>query len=373
MAAQGVIGQTLRLDAVARQASVFLDWWLGELSALVPARLRRALTPQRRLLVVEIEGGEAVLSRVEDTGSAPLGRIDLDGGEAREAAAALRAQLTDRRHGPVAVVFRLPRSAALAWRFQLPRSALGALAQALRYRIEAETPFRADEVLFDYRTAPGAGPSVAVQAVVVPRDRLERMTTMLGALGLTPDSVDVAGLAEGEVSGFNLLPHEKGGRRSALAAPLIRLLAVTVVGLLAAALVLPLEQRRGFSAKLEAELSQARAGAEAALALKAEVAQLAAEGRFLAEVKNRQPHRVVILEALSALLPDHTYLAELKVRGDEVQIIGQSAAAAGLIALIDRAPLFSAPKFLASVTQDRRSGRERFNLFFRIEEPEVAR
>lgn len=364
---RGEFGEALA--SARRRAGRFLAWWLGELKALVPTPIRRALNPSRRLLLIELDGEDAVASLCQGGQRQALGRLDLAAADATAGSGPVQEIAATRARGRTDLVLRLPRTAALAWRFQVPPSAVAELRRALSYQIAAETPFKADDVLFDYRTLLGTGRTVEVQAVVVPRARIECLAARLAALGLAPDIVDVDGIADGTAPVLNLLPHEKAARGAALASPLNRGLALAVFGLLVTALILPLEQRRSLSESLDTQLAEVRESAEEALLLKAEMVRLEAESGFLAGVKSGHLDRVVILDALSALLPDHTSLAELRIDGREVLISGLSASAAGLIALIDGAPLFRDPRFRASVTPDRRSGRERFSLSFYLGPP----
>src|SRR4029077_18039649 len=44
--------------------------------------------------------------------------------------------------------------------------------------------------------------------------------------------------------------------------------------------------------------------------------------QMLEQRKRETPSSVIVLETLSRILPDHTYVTELRVEGDKLQIIG---------------------------------------------------
>ena len=53
-----------------------------------------------------------------------------------------------------------------------------------------------------------------------------------------------------------------------------------------------------------------------------------------------------MLEALSHALPDGTYVTELRITGDKVQVVGMTQDAPTLIRLIERSPQFADATFL---------------------------
>jgi len=75
---------------------------------------------------------------------------------------------------------------------------------------------------------------------------------------------------------------------------------------------------------------------------------------------------VELLRELTAILPDDTWLDRLQVKGDSVQIIGQSSKASALIGIVESSKLFSGAAFTSPVTTDPRTGKERFMLSARI-------
>jgi len=82
--------------------------------------------------------------------------------------------------------------------------------------------------------------------------------------------------------------------------------------------------------------------------------------------KQDAPSSVRVLEALSEALPDHTYLTELRMQDDKVQVIGVTKDAPALIALIERAPQFSEASFVAPTTRSLGSSGDNFHIEARI-------
>jgi general secretion pathway protein L len=113
-------------------------------------------------------------------------------------------------------------------------------------------------------------------------------------------------------------------------------------------------------AELTRQIAIARTTAGAAHV--AAAGSLAAAQRTLEKRKRELPSTVVILEALSQMLPDHTYVTELRLEGDKVRLIGVTRDAPSLIGLIERSDQFGAATFFAPTTQSQSNQGEVFHI-----------
>jgi general secretion pathway protein L len=75
---------------------------------------------------------------------------------------------------------------------------------------------------------------------------------------------------------------------------------------------------------------------------------------------------VIVLEALSRVLPDYTYLTELRIEGDKLQIVGITNDAPSLIALIEQSSQFTRATFFAPTTRAPNDPGARFHIEARI-------
>jgi general secretion pathway protein L len=83
---------------------------------------------------------------------------------------------------------------------------------------------------------------------------------------------------------------------------------------------------------------------------------------LLAKRKRTTPSSVMVLEAISRALPDSTYVTELRIEGDKVQVVGMTQDAPSLIRLIEQSPQFTQATFFAPTTRAQNDPGERFHI-----------
>jgi general secretion pathway protein L len=83
---------------------------------------------------------------------------------------------------------------------------------------------------------------------------------------------------------------------------------------------------------------------------------------LLAKRKQTTPSSVMVLEAISRVLPDTTYVTELRIDGDKVQVVGMTQDAPPLIRLMEQSPQFTRATFFAPTTHAANETGERFHI-----------
>lgn len=346
----------------------FFVWWRDELVALVPARLRRLFRPRRTMLLAEMRNRHLVLKHLRGGQAIELGELDLSVGDPEVHRQAVRQMLRPVRKKAGVVALDLPAARVLSRRLNLPEAAEENLRQVVLYEMERLTPFRPNEIYFDLGIV-GRDPDadrIEVKLDVVPRKFVDGALADLDAIGLRPQRVGVAAEGLSAAAGADLLhatATPKGGRAgTALAA----LLGVLTLGLLVLAVVLPLERKQVVTARLTDEVAVLRKKTMAAERLAAEIEAVQRNDRAILQRKLQSKRVIAVLDAVTRLLPDDTWLSQMTIRDGKVVLRGFAPAAPELIRLIEDSPNFRNVSMTAQVRRDPRTDRDRFSISFDI-------
>ena len=87
---------------------------------------------------------------------------------------------------------------------------------------------------------------------------------------------------------------------------------------------------------------------------------------MLEQRKHASPSSVMVLDALSQILPDNTYVSELRIEKEKLQIVGMTQDAPSLVKLIEQSPHFTRATFFAPTTRSASDPGERFHVEARI-------
>jgi len=340
--------------------AAFLRWWFRELAGLVPASLRGALSGDGDQLAVTIGANQATVTRLARGTRQELGRIDLSGDKAQQRAAMGR--LVRGRMRRAGVVIALAAQRVLRKTLDLPLAAEGELANLLRFELDRQTPFSPEQASYDYRVESRDRMSgrMKVEIAVAPREEVERALALAADWGLAPDIVTAAGDEESEQS-FDLSgriqPNGVGGR-----AVLAAVLAVVAAGLVAVGVALPLEWQATAAEEAEQTLAAARTAARESTQLREELVRRRQDARFLIDRKLNTRLTVSVLADLTRLLPDDTYLFELRLEGGRVRLRGYAPSASPLLELFEAHPRFGGARFESPVTRVPGIEKERFDV-----------
>lgn len=353
------------LSRAQRMANQFLAWWLGELVACVPAPLRNAFNRTQQMLVVRMTADGAEFRHGKGDTWRELGRADPSAADPHTVTAHVASLLRSIKPGAVSVTLLLPRPLILRHLVNLPLAAAENLREVLSFEMDRHTPFKAEQVYFDYRLVDTdtEAKRIGVDLAAVPRSVADPVIAMLAAWNLSPHKV---GFAEDDAGGggapFNLLPAAPAETRGTSWQWATRALLLAVVALLAAAIYLPVAEQSRVLAAVEDSLAQARIEATEADRLKKTLASMVQRNRFLIDRKSARLTVTELLHEVTRLLPDDTWIIRARLQGDKLTLSGYSATASALIASLEGSDGLAQVRFSSPVTLDRRVGVERFDL-----------
>ena len=339
--------QPLRIryaDPLLGRLRGFWRWWSGELVELLPDNLQKAIMLRQQKLYVEAESDTLLLSLGNHAAQREVLRLSLDASDAEDADIPREVQQT---------IFLVPDDKVLAKRISLPAAAEENLREVLGFEMDLHTPFEAAEVYYDYTVVgrDSARQQVNVDLVYAPRDAVDALVDGAASLGIRTDVVTCRRRDNANLQPVNLLPQEKRrGRRFDVRNLNLALTALLAV-LLVAAITIPIVQKNRAIAEVEAQVQAAAATAREGAALRQDLEKMAAASQFLVEKKASDVMIVEVIDEISRILPDHTWIARLDLSGTELQIQGQSSASSSLIKIIESSPWFENARFASPVVQ----------------------
>ncbi len=354
---------TKLLASFRDRLSSFFGWWFGELADCMPARLREAIGGGSQTLVVLIADKTVTFEHVKGKTVLWLGSLDLSQSSPAGQRETIREIVSDAKLRSAKVVIRLPRGSALRRAVDLPAPALENLREVLGFEMDRHTPFSSDEVYFDYNVVSHDRENklVKVDLVVMAKDVADRAISLVRGWGLQPDRLSLAERMDGETE-FNLLPRGAGGARKAANLGYSAGLVAAACILLAVAAYWPLQSKQSHLAELKERLAQARASASESDDLTKRVDDMAKRSRFVMSQKGDRFTVMELLNEVTRLLPDDTWVLQFGRRGKQMTVSGYSVKPSALIGILEDSEMLNQVKFSSPVTVDPRVGKERFNI-----------
>ncbi|MBN6152654.1 PilN domain-containing protein [Xanthomonas sp. AmX2] len=341
---------------VAPDAGGLLAWWQRSLMAWLPPRWQLQLGWSQARLLLWRDGEQLLLAR----------QLGAEPGTPQALPWPLSVPQLEALLGPrlsaLPRVWLLPAETTLRRALRLPAAAADHLREVAKFEIDRQTPFQADQVVYDVRVgARRDDGQIDAELVVAPQRTLDELAASAGALRPTLAGVDVAG-ADGLPLGVNLLPLAQRHRR---ADPMRRWNAILAATALLAVFFAGwqlLDNRRQAAEALRAQVDSAAQRARGVAAQRQQLTDLVEGVAFFDQLRAERPSALEIWNELSKRLPEGTYLEKFSVEGDQLQLIGLSSEASSLVGRLEGSPLWRTPSLTGVLQADPGSHRDRFTL-----------
>jgi general secretion pathway protein L len=366
MAANSLTTWLPSLDASLSQlGGRFSAWWIGEFLAFLPDRTAAWLLGEnRQVLVIGLDGKSVDIELL--TGSRQVlacAQVDVDVFSAATVDAFLKQRGLDR--SSIDLGIRLPAERIFHRTLRLPREASRQLEAVLAQDLAVKTPFRTQDIHVGWvRADAGDARTILISQWIV---RRHIVTDAAASLKLGTADITFVEAVGGEdvVPTISLRENPDGGASWFSKAAFC--LTVTGVALALLAIGADYYRQQSMLDGLDAKITKARVKAQQ---VRAAIDGLEQSQAVLFKIRARKadaPGLLDIWEKATQVLPDHSWLTELRVSqtpGEEarVSMVGFSSAAASLVGLVDRSALFTEASLTAPVTLDPIEGRERFSL-----------
>jgi general secretion pathway protein L len=242
---------------------------------------------------------------------------------------------------------------------ELPKRAGEFLEGIVRAQIDRLTPWNASDAVYHW-TGPSetANERIVLTIVATARAMVAPLVRAVADLGAT--TVVVSTVAPGaEATAVTVLEQRGRGALDLgrLRATLLAVFAVSGVAATASVVV------SGFVADYYDEQTQQIQRGIAARRIELRAGQDGdSSTALLAKRKHTTASSVMVIEELSALLPDHTYATEVRIEGDKLQVVGITHDAPSLIQIMEQSPHFTRATFFAPTTRAASDPGERFHI-----------
>lgn len=364
--------QTLHAAAERWQLLRFGRWWLRELESAVPPDVRAWYLQRRRLTTAEFVGSALVLRSQSLEGWTERARIELAQVAATEQPALVRAEMArlfTPEQLPPRLALVLSPNLCLRKTLRLPQAVEENLHAALAFEMDRYTPFRPEQVYFDCAVIARDYESrqMDVALAVAPRQVVDSARQRLQGAG-----AEVAAVwpSADDAHGLNLLPlGERPSRRLTIKWQTAS--AVGVVALLCLfAVALPIWQKREQVIALHPVVARGYDEALAADALRRKLDTMVADYNYLIKKKQTNPTALQILEEVTRLLPDDTWVQQFELKTDskspnkprEVQLQGETGSSGKMIGLIESSKYLQQASWKSPLTTGQPGSGERYHL-----------
>jgi general secretion pathway protein L len=342
--------------------------WLDRVAEAMIALVARVVTP-RSVSLVEGETGQFAFVTADKGQSEALRGVALQivdgaivGRPPPQVEAALRGGRVELTLRPDRFVFKP---------LELPQRAAEFLDGVVRQQIDRLTPWSAERAAFGFSAPVEAGAGrLAVTVAATAKEMLVPIVKAFAAQGVhtvamsarPPDAPPTA-------EPITIMEENLAGILGLRMARRILLVVLVSCGLIAAGAAVAATIIGGNLESQQDDLARRIAQRRAAMLAMRDVPDdpLTAAERALAKRKNETPSAVIALDVLSRILPDHTYVTELRIEGDTLRLSGLTHDAPGLIRLIEQTPHFTQATFFAPITRSTSDSGDRFNIEARIE------
>lgn len=338
----------------------FWNWWQSELLGVLPPGIREKLQRRGQYLFAEVQDENCTVRFGPKGNLVQISSFEL--GESLAVSGGLTQQIADSARKADEIILLLPPEHLLNKSLTLPIATENSLDNVLKFEMDRHTPFTADQVYYGYRVASRdkQAQRIHVALVLMTRAKLDPLLQRFRGMGLNPTVVAPAAEASGDLYSVNILPKDLQSTSGKAQKRTKRWQLALLVVMLILALTVPVLRQEATVETLQAEIEVPRALAEKAQAVNEQVKLLIESRQFLVKKKNDAPSALSVLNELTQLLPDNTWLNRFELQKGSIKLQGESREASALIGIIEASENLTNARFSSPVTANPRTQKERF-------------
>jgi general secretion pathway protein L len=352
---------------VNRLIARLAHWWLREFLALFPERIALWLTGFGKIALLLAQDGEFVEMRLRANGGAQLDSMCVARDEYTAASIDdfLRRNKLTRSDVTIAVALRSEQF--FTRKLVLPLQAANAVDGIVARDLAEKTPFKLAEIHYDYAVV------YETDKLIVSQQLIKRASVEAAGLAFGIDVADIGFLAAA-TQGEDAAPepaitlHRHRSDRTSWARHAALALAGSAVALALTAGGIRYWRQQSALDALGPQIAKTRQQAQEVRDAFAKLEHRHNSFSHLLARKHQAPALLDIWDEVTRLVPNDSWLTELHVnnaspsQANRVAVSGFSAAAAKLVVIFDRSPLFREAALTTAIALDQTEQRERFAL-----------
>jgi Tfp pilus assembly protein PilN len=194
---------------------------------------------------------------------------------------------------------------------------------------------------------------------------------------LTPELYHAAGLAisgmrRSKAGRLNLIPLERRmvGQRPSLVPTALLLILVAILGI--SLIGRGVLQERRLLSQLDQQLQQLQPQVDQALALRSQLEERQAQAKELQDLMQNRDLVLTVMKDITELVPDHTFLQNLRILNDRVEMSGYSDSTSSLLNVLQSSRYLKDLSTKSAFRDRVMENKERFDMGAAVENPLLA-
>lgn len=338
-----------------------IDWWAKGLGYLCPTSIRKAFNAAHELITIEFNDQQVLLKRFTDDSEEALEIRHFDAKDDIERTTVLN-WLQEQIQHKSKVSLIIPDEFFLIKKMAFPKATSANLRQVLSFEMNRKTPFSPEQTYFDYLLTEQSSDTdkVHLELYLVPRNRIDPYLEMLKSWNINLDAIRP--VVHHDNANINLIAPEERPRNNIKSDNTMLFLTATTCLLLIAVLFAPIISQQKELSLLESEVAKSRKTAIQLQTLKQNKEKLLEQSHFLENKRITEMSSIKLIDEVTQIIPDHTWLTRFVMKSGELQLQGESSNASSLIQILESSEYFTKVQFRSPVTQNKISNKDKFHL-----------
>jgi len=341
----------------------FFQWWGKELINCLPEQFRQKLSKKSAYVFLSVNGEFLEIEPVINGKSAEKTMVPLNDGSIDD----YQKLITDSAELEKAeCILRLRADQGIKKVLYLPTATKENIREVVSFEMDRITPFNAEQIYYEVKVlGKEEHGKINVLLVLTPKVILDKLYQQLKSVNIFPAIVDYSEAVndfEQDLAPYNLLPEKDRPIKSKATQIITWSLSAAATLLFALVLLFPIWKQEQAIESLRQQLKSLKKDTQEVQENQLAIDEIIEETEGLIKIKNTAPSLIEISDILSQLLPNDTWLTHFKFSKEKIQVQGQSPSASVLISILESSPLFENARFVSPLTQDKRTGMERFQI-----------